>query len=93
MYWQHKHWFKKKGKNFRINVNGQLHLGVTSKDVILQIIGKLGTAGGTGSVIEYAGDLIRSLIVSHRLTICNISIFFFALSSLISPYPIFFYFF
>ena len=62
---------QKKAKNFRINVNGKLPLGVTSKDVILQIIGKIGTAGGTGCVIEYAGDLIRSLSVEQRMTICN----------------------
>ena len=58
---------QKKAKNFRINVNGQLPLGVTSKDVILQIIGKIGTAGGTGSVIEYAGDLIRSLSLDYSI--------------------------
>ena len=52
---------QKKAKNFRINVNGKLPVGVTSKDVILQIIGKIGTAGGTGYVIEYAGSLISSL--------------------------------
>ena len=63
-----------KAKNFRINVNGKLPLGVTSKDVILQIIGKIGTAGGTGCVIEYAGDLIRSLSVEQRMTICNMTI-------------------
>ena len=51
---------QKKAKNFRINVNGKLSIGVTSKDVILQIIGTIGTAGGTGSVIEYAGSLIES---------------------------------
>ena len=49
---------QKKAKNFRINVNGKLPIGVTSKDVILQIIGKIGTAGGTGCVIEYAGCLL-----------------------------------
>ena len=65
---------QKKAKNFRINVNGKLPLGVTSKDVILQIIGKIGTAGGTGCVIEYAGDLIRSLSVEQRMTICNMTI-------------------
>ena len=54
---------QKKSKNFRINVSGNLSLGVTSKDVILQIIGKIGTAGGTGYVIEYAGNLISSLSV------------------------------
>ena len=56
---------QKKAKNFRINVNGKLPLGVTSKDVILQIIGIIGTAGGTGSVIEYAGSLISSLSVEQ----------------------------
>ena len=65
---------QKKGKNFRINVNGQLPLGVTSKDVILQIIGKIGTAGGTGYVLEYAGDVITSLTVEQRMTICNMTI-------------------
>ena len=54
---------------FRITVNGKLPLGVTSKAVILQIIGKIGTAGGTGCVIEYAGDLIRSLSVEQRMPI------------------------
>jgi len=76
---------QKKGKNFRINVNGQLPLGVTAKDVILQIIGKIGTAGGTGSVIEYAGDLIRSLSVEQRMTICNMTIEGGARAGLIAP--------
>jgi len=76
---------QKKAKNFRINVNGQLPLGVTSKDVILQIIGKIGTAGGTGSVIEYAGDLIRSLSVEQRMTICNMTIEGGARAGLIAP--------
>ena len=76
---------QKKAKNFRINVNGQLPLGVTSKDVILQIIGKIGTAGGTGSVIEYAGDLIRSLSVEQRMTICNMTIEGGARAGLITP--------
>ena len=65
---------QKKSKNFRININGSLPVGVTSKDVILQIIGKIGTAGGTGYVIEYAGDLISSLSVEERMTICNMTI-------------------
>ena len=64
---------QKKSKNFRINVNGALTLGVTSKDVILQIIGKIGTAGGTGYVIEYAGNLISNLSVEQRMTICNMT--------------------
>ena len=64
---------QKKSKNFRININGKLSVGVTSKDVILQIIGKIGTAGGTGYVIEYAGNLISSLSVEQRMTICNMT--------------------
>ena len=76
---------QKKAKNFRINVNGQLPVGVTSKDVILQIIGKIGTAGGTGHVIEYAGSLISSLSVEQRMTICNMSIEGGARAGLIEP--------
>ena len=76
---------QKKAKNFRINVNGKLPVGVTSKDVILQIIGKIGTAGGTGHVIEYAGSLISSLSVEQRMTICNMSIEGGARAGLIEP--------
>ena len=76
---------QKKGKNFRINVNGKLPLGVTSKDVILQIIGKIGTAGGTGYVLEYAGDVIKSLTVEQRMTICNMTIEAGARAGLIAP--------
>ena len=76
---------QKKAKNFRINVNGKLPIGVTSKDVILQIIGKIGTAGGTGHVIEYAGSLISSLSVEQRMTICNMSIEGGARAGLIMP--------
>ena len=76
---------QKKAKNFRININGQLSVGVTSKDVILQIIGKIGTAGGTGHVIEYAGSLISSLSVEQRMTICNMSIEGGARAGLIEP--------
>ena len=76
---------QKKAKNFRINVNGRLPIGVTSKDVILQIIGKIGTAGGTGTVIEYSGDLISSLSVEQRMTICNMTIEAGARAGLIEP--------
>ena len=76
---------QKKAKNFRINVTGSLALGVTSKDVILQIIGKIGTAGGTGSVIEYAGSLISNLSVEQRMTICNMTIEGGARAGLIQP--------
>ena len=76
---------QKKAKNFRINVDGKLPLGVTSKDVILQIIGKIGTAGGTGYVLEYAGNLIKSLSVENRMTICNMTIEGGARAGLIEP--------
>ena len=76
---------QKKSKNFIINVNGSLLTGVTSKDVILQIIRKIGTAGGTGYVIEYAGNLISSLSVEQRMTICNMTIEGGARAGLIEP--------
>ncbi len=76
---------QKKSKNFRINVNGSLPIGVTAKDVILQIIGKIGTAGGTGHVIEYAGNLISTLSVENRMTICNMTIEGGARAGLIQP--------
>ena len=76
---------QKKSKNFRINVIGKLNLGVTSKDVILQTIGKIGTAGGTGMVIEYAGTVIENLNIEQRMTICNMSIEAGARAGLIAP--------
>ena len=76
---------QKKAKNFRVNVNGKLAVGVTSKDVVLKIIGKIGTAGGTGHVIEYAGSLISDLSVENRMTICNMTIEGGARAGLIQP--------
>jgi len=76
---------QKKSKNFKISVNGSLSIGVTSKDIILQIIGKIGTAGGTGYVIEYVGNLISSLSVEQRMTICNMTIEGGARAGLIKP--------
>ena len=76
---------QKKSKNFRVNVTGQLATGVTSKDVILQIIGMIGTAGGTGMVIEYSGQVIENLNMEHRMTICNMSIEAGARAGLIAP--------
>ena len=76
---------QKKSKNFRINVNGTLPIGVTAKDVILQIIGKIGTAGGTGCVIEYSGSLISSLSVEQRMTVCNMTIEGGARAGLVAP--------
>ena len=76
---------QKKSKNFRINVNGKLPIGVTAKDVILKIIGTIGTAGGTGYVIEFAGEVIRNLSVEQRMTICNMTIEAGARAGLIAP--------
>ena len=76
---------QKKSKNFRVNVNGSLPSGVTSKDVILKIIGTIGTAGGTGYVIEFAGEVIRNLSVEQRMTICNMTIEAGARAGLIAP--------
>jgi len=76
---------QKKSKNLRVNVIGKLGLGITSKDVILQTIGKIGTAGGTGMVIEYAGSVIENLNIEQRMTICNMSIEAGARAGLIAP--------
>jgi len=76
---------QKKSKNFRVNITGKLQIGVTSKDVILQTIGKIGTAGGTGMVIEYAGPVIENLNIEERMTICNMSIEAGARAGLIAP--------
>jgi 3-isopropylmalate/(R)-2-methylmalate dehydratase large subunit len=76
---------QKKSKNLRVNVTGKLSTGVTSKDVILQTIGKIGTAGGTGMVIEYAGSVITNLNIEQRMTICNMSIEAGARAGLIAP--------
>ena len=76
---------QKKSKNLRVNVTGKLPTGVTSKDVILQTIGKIGTAGGTGMVIEYAGPVIENLTIEQRMTICNMSIEAGARAGLIAP--------
>ena len=65
---------QRKMKNMLVRVNGQLNPGVTAKDVVLAIIGKIGTAGGTGYTIEYGGDVILSLSIEARMTICNMSI-------------------
>jgi 3-isopropylmalate/(R)-2-methylmalate dehydratase large subunit len=72
-------------KNMRITVEGDLPFGVTAKDLILAIIGKIGTAGGTGHVIEYAGDAIRALSMEGRMTVCNMSIEGGARAGLIAP--------
>ena len=76
---------QKKSKNLRVNVSGELLLGVTAKDVILKIIGTIGTAGGTGYVIEFAGKVIRNLSMEERMTICNMTIEGGARAGLIAP--------
>ncbi len=76
---------QKKSKNLRINVNGNLPMGVTAKDVILKIIGTIGTAGGTGYVIEFAGDVIKNLSMEERMTVCNMTIEAGARAGLIAP--------
>jgi 3-isopropylmalate/(R)-2-methylmalate dehydratase large subunit len=75
----------KPAKTMRISVNGQLGPGVTAKDMILAIIGTIGTAGGTGYVIEYAGDAVRALNMAGRMTMCNMSIEGGARAGLIAP--------
>jgi 3-isopropylmalate/(R)-2-methylmalate dehydratase large subunit len=76
---------QKKSKNFRLIVNGKLSIGVTAKDVILKIIGTIGTAGGTGFVIEFAGDVIKNLSIEERMTVCNMTIEGGARAGLIEP--------
>ncbi|MBB3313494.1 3-isopropylmalate/(R)-2-methylmalate dehydratase large subunit [Rhizobium sp. BK196] len=76
---------QKKAKNMLVQVDGQLPSGVTAKDIVLAIIGEIGTAGGTGYVIEYAGEAIRSLSMEGRMTICNMSIEGGARAGLIAP--------
>ena len=76
---------QQKAKNMRITVDGQLPRGVTAKDIILAIIGEIGTAGGTGYVIEYAGEAIRALSMEGRMTVCNMSIEGGARAGLIAP--------
>jgi 3-isopropylmalate/(R)-2-methylmalate dehydratase large subunit len=72
-------------KNMRITIEGDLLPGVTAKDLVLAIIGKIGTAGGTGYVIEYAGKAIRDLSMEGRMTVCNMSIEAGARAGLIAP--------
>jgi 3-isopropylmalate/(R)-2-methylmalate dehydratase large subunit len=64
----------KKSKNMLVKVDGQLPLGCSAKDIVLAIIGKIGTAGGTGYTIEFAGEAIRSLSMEGRMTVCNMAI-------------------
>ena len=74
-----------KAKSMLINVHGKLPVGITAKDIILAIIGKIGHAGATGYVIEYAGEAIRSLTMEERMTICNMSIEAGAKAGMVAP--------
>ena len=76
---------QKKSKNMLVQVNGSLPKGVTAKDLVLAIIGKIGTAGGTGHVIEFAGEAIRGLSMEGRMTVCNMSIEAGARAGMIAP--------
>jgi 3-isopropylmalate/(R)-2-methylmalate dehydratase large subunit len=76
---------QQKAKNMRVRVEGKLPAGVTAKDIILAIIGEIGTAGGTGHVIEYAGEAIEALSMEGRMTVCNMSIEGGARAGLIAP--------
>ncbi|MDX2205535.1 MAG: 3-isopropylmalate dehydratase large subunit [Hyphomicrobiaceae bacterium] len=76
---------QKKAKNMRVTVNGTPPAGVGAKDIILAIIGKIGTAGGTGHVIEYDGEAIRGLSMEGRMTVCNMSIEGGARAGMVAP--------
>jgi 3-isopropylmalate/(R)-2-methylmalate dehydratase large subunit len=76
---------QRKAKNLEIAISGQLKEGVTAKDVILYIISRIGTAGGTGSVIEYTGSVFRSLNMDGRMTVCNMSIEAGARAGMVAP--------
>jgi 3-isopropylmalate/(R)-2-methylmalate dehydratase large subunit len=76
---------QKPAKNMLVRVDGKLAPGVTGKDIVLAIIGKIGTAGGTGHVIEFAGEAIRDLDMAGRLTVCNMAIEAGARAGLIAP--------
>ncbi len=76
---------QRKAKNMRVTVDGPLGEGVTAKDVILAIIGTIGTGGGTGHVIEFAGEAIRSLSMEGRMTVCNMTIEGGARAGMVAP--------
>jgi 3-isopropylmalate/(R)-2-methylmalate dehydratase large subunit len=77
--------FVKRAKNMRVTVNGRLPIGVTAKDMALAIIGEIGTAGGTGCVIEYAGEAVSTLSMEGRMTLCNMAIESGARAGLVAP--------
>ena len=77
--WQHK------PKTMRVRVDGKLGSGVTAKDIILSIIAKIGTGGGTGHVIEYAGATVTAMSMEARMTVCNMSIEAGARAGMVAP--------
>ncbi len=76
---------QRKGKNMKVEITGHLRPGVTAKDITMSVIGKTGTAGGTGYVIEYCGSAIRDLSMEGRMTVCNMAIEGGARAGLIAP--------
>ena len=76
---------QRQARNMRVTVDGKLPDGVTAKDIILSVIGEIGTAGGTGHVIEYAGEAIRALTMEGRMTVCNMSIEAGARAGMVAP--------
>lgn len=76
---------QKRSKNMRVRVEGEIAPGVTAKDIMLSIIGRIGTAGGTGHVIEFAGSAIRKLDMAGRMTLCNMSIEAGARAGMVAP--------
>ncbi|MES2712696.1 MAG: 3-isopropylmalate dehydratase large subunit, partial [Pseudomonadota bacterium] len=76
---------QKPAKNMRVQVDGNLAFGCSGKDIVLAVIGKIGTAGGTGHVIEYAGDAIRALDMAGRMTVCNMTIEGGARAGMVAP--------
>ncbi len=76
---------QRKGKNMKVEITGKLRPGVTAKDITMAVIGKTGTAGGTGHVIEYCGEAIRDLSMEGRMTVCNMAIEGGARAGLIAP--------
>ena len=76
---------QKPAKNMLIDIEGELQRGVSAKDLVLAIIGKIGTAGGTGHVIEYSGEAIKKLSMEGRMTVCNMSIEAGARAGMIAP--------
>ena len=85
MCWPRSACCRRRPKTLAINVNGKLRPGVTAKDLVLAIIGKIGVGGGTGHVIEFRGDAIRALSMDERMTVCNMSIEAGARAGMVAP--------